>query len=579
MLRALGSGFDFLKKAFLVVIVFSIILAIFGNVIVKNRPRIDEKALLAAQQKELYKVFDDKRVNSTKMGRISLAIYRFSYCSLIGELCTDKPVSGDSYFKSSLLGRTTSLLTIPFQYPPASGVFWVTNSLQKAGFIPQSYAAEGLGFSSIKPLMNLWTIFRDVTYLIIVVILVAIGFMIMFRMKINPQTVISVENSLPKIVVALLLITFSFAIAGFLIDMMYLLILVSINILSSGDKYYSTVKVQNEFLNSGIGTLFEYILPFKNPVTIGIANSPLQIPLGENVPLARVIYVGDALATFIPDAVNYIVRFIAMAIIPIAAGVQIVNLTKSTGVTSFLNNLSILGNGVGTVPEILLGLPLTAIVYITLSALVINGLGFVIGIIVILTVTAVAFRIFFMLFRAYLQIIIAIIFAPVVLLFEAVPGKSTFSYWIKLLIGELITFPIVITMLLVGKIMIATMSFPGDYWNAPFIGNLNTEGFGVLLGVGLIFITPDIVKFVKDALGIKPLPINIGLGTFLGGAGLAVGGGMSLLGQFSSLNMGLNAFGENGFIGQMRKKGNVKDEEKKTPANLNQGNAIDQQPK
>ena len=97
--------------------------------------------------------------------------------------------------------------------------------------------------------------------------------------------------------------------------------------------------------------------------------------------------------------------------------------------------------------------------------------------------------------------------------------------------------------------------------------------------MGLIFITPDIVKFVKDALGIKPLPINIGLGTFLGGAGLAVGGGMSLLGQFSSLNMGLNAFGENGFIGQMRKKGNVKDEEKKTPANLNQGNAIDQQPK
>jgi hypothetical protein len=47
--------------------------------------------------------------------------------------------------------------------------------------------------------------------------------MIMFRVKISPQLVISVQSALPKVVVALLLTTFSYAISGFMIDLMYLI--------------------------------------------------------------------------------------------------------------------------------------------------------------------------------------------------------------------------------------------------------------------------------------------------------------------------------------------------------------------
>lgn len=43
----------------------------------------------------------------------------------------------------------------------------------------------------------------------------------MFRVKISPQTVITIQNLLPKIIFALILITFSYAIAGFLMDLMY----------------------------------------------------------------------------------------------------------------------------------------------------------------------------------------------------------------------------------------------------------------------------------------------------------------------------------------------------------------------
>ena len=543
MLRLFKSGFDFVKKAFLVITAFSLILTLFGNIIVGNRPKINEKAILAAKQEAMYKAVDDKQIGATKIEKAALFIYKLTFCSLVGEFCTNKPVAGNEYFKSSLLGKASSLISLPYKYAPASGTYWVTNTLQKAGIVPQSFAAEGIGFSSIKPLMNLWTIFRDVAYLLIVLVLVAIGFMIMFRMKLNPQTVISVENSLPKIVVALLLITFSFAIAGFLIDIMYLFILIVINILSFGNKYYDTGKVQNEFLNSGIGTLWEYILPYKVPTSFGLNIKPLNFSASktiDNIWFAREVYLGDALASLMPDWITGTIRLIATIALPLVLGGHFLNWWKSVGFSESLNNLLLVGNGVGGLPGFLIGGPITLLIYTSLVGIVLNGLGFFLGIIILLTLTGMLFNIFFILFRSYLQIMISIIFSPIILLFEAVPGKSTFSYWFKSLIGELITFPLVITMLLIGKIMIMTLSYPGDYWKAPFIGNLNTEGFGVILGAGLIFITPDIIKFVKEALGVKPLPFNIGFGTFLGGAGTVGGGAMGILQQFSTLNMGLS---------------------------------------
>jgi len=67
----------------------------------------------------------------------------------------------------------------------------------------------------------------------------------MLRMKINPQTVISVQNSIPKIITTLILITFSYAIAGLLIDSMYLFQAITIKLLFS-------TGVSGKLFNSGI---------------------------------------------------------------------------------------------------------------------------------------------------------------------------------------------------------------------------------------------------------------------------------------------------------------------------------------
>ena len=41
----------------------------------------------------------------------------------------------------------TSYIVAPYASPPSSGVYYVYDRLQHAGFVPQAYAAEGIGFA------------------------------------------------------------------------------------------------------------------------------------------------------------------------------------------------------------------------------------------------------------------------------------------------------------------------------------------------------------------------------------------------------------------------------------------------
>lgn len=65
---------------------------------------------------------------------------------------------------------------------------------------------------------RIWSSVRDIAYIGYVLIMIVIGFMIMFRHKIGGQTMVTIGNSIPKLVVSLVLVTFSFAIMGLIID-------------------------------------------------------------------------------------------------------------------------------------------------------------------------------------------------------------------------------------------------------------------------------------------------------------------------------------------------------------------------
>lgn len=116
--------------------------------------------------------------------------------------------------------------------PPASSQTYLADVLQHAKIIPEAQA-QGLGFASLDPILETWKAFRNLAYLFFVIIFLVIGFMIMFRSKMG-QAAITVQQAIPSIIVALLAVTFSYAIAGFLIDLMYVLMYMISGLFSQG---------------------------------------------------------------------------------------------------------------------------------------------------------------------------------------------------------------------------------------------------------------------------------------------------------------------------------------------------------
>jgi len=139
---------------------------------------------------------------------------------------------GDWYFTGGTVGAAANMIAAVLSSPPASGVYYAYDVFRNLGIAP-AYAADGIGFGGLHPILPIWKAFRNVAYSIFALVFIATGLMIMFRVKISPQAVLTIENALPKLLGALVLITFSYAIAGFMIDLMYVVIGLSISVLKN----------------------------------------------------------------------------------------------------------------------------------------------------------------------------------------------------------------------------------------------------------------------------------------------------------------------------------------------------------
>jgi hypothetical protein len=117
-----------------------------------------------------------------------------------------------------------TLLQKVFEERSFSGITYFKSKARKLNLIPEA-KAQGFGFTdALNPFVRIWAASRDVVYGLFVIAAVILAFMIMFRVKLSPQVVISVQSAIPKLIITLLLVTFSYAIAGFLVDLMYVAI-------------------------------------------------------------------------------------------------------------------------------------------------------------------------------------------------------------------------------------------------------------------------------------------------------------------------------------------------------------------
>ncbi len=388
--------------------------------------------------------------------------------------------------EKSMIGGLSRTIAMVYAYPPASFGTWVADVGQTLGFIPKSAYAQGIGFSGLAPLLPIWKAFRNIAYLVLAIVMIVIGFMVMLRKKIDPKTVVTVQNALPRIVMTLILITFSYAIVGFLIDLMYLVILLVVTVVGGSMKNANIPELQAAFTAGGFGEVTRIF----GPLTIFAPNQGSEI-------------------------ISY--GILSLLVPPIGLSLLVSSLSGGlAGGTNFSGNL---GTSVGFFSPLLLLL-----------------LSFA------LLVTFI--RILFILFNAYIQVVVSLIFGPLQLMLDAIPGGNGFASWLSSLIVNLLTFPVTIALIVVGIAISSNISTP-NFWSPPLVPKIpnSAQFIQALIGFGVIMSIPTVVNAIKEALKIKPLvpassgvltqPITGALGTILqfGSQFYYLGAGVSFLGK------------------------------------------------
>jgi hypothetical protein len=122
--------------------------------------------------------------------------------------------------EGGVLGSMEQVILAMEQKPGGvSSTEYLADMGHSLGIVPKEAYAQGTGFVSMAPVLTIWKKMRDFVYILYILVFFIVGFMILLRRKIDPRTVITVEAALPKLIISLILITFSYAIIGFMVDL------------------------------------------------------------------------------------------------------------------------------------------------------------------------------------------------------------------------------------------------------------------------------------------------------------------------------------------------------------------------
>ncbi len=352
--------------------------------------------------------------------------------------------------------------------PPASTneyVNYIANNINHSNPVQPAYAqGTGFGFQSIQAVLPIWRAFRNVSYLVFVLVFVIYGFLIMFRVKINAQTTANIQSALPKIAIVLLTITFSYAIVGLAIDLSYVVTGVLWSILTQAN----IIADYSGAFGGNFLAIHDGFAQFVSGRTWGLAG-PMIAMLGHVI---SGDLVGRILAAFMPS---------------------------------------------------ILAVFLTTI-----------GGGLIIGIIILITVFITLIRIAWMLLKAYVNLILATIFAPLWLLPGVMPGNNAFSKWLRGIVAELSIFVTTTMLFLFSFYFIGPLNAPLTALPLFSVGPLDTshgllippplaggsigttEGRFAILGFGLFLIIPGIADKIRKALQAPVLDFGTELGRGLG---------------------------------------------------------------
>ncbi len=105
---------------------------------------------------------------------------------------------------------------------PVSGQQYIASTFNNILGKPAYAQDNGYGFTGLTPILGIWMAFRNLVFMAASLMFIFLGMAIVLRIKLSPQTVVSIQSAIPSIIGTLLLITFSYAIAGLILDLITL---------------------------------------------------------------------------------------------------------------------------------------------------------------------------------------------------------------------------------------------------------------------------------------------------------------------------------------------------------------------
>lgn len=416
-----------------------------------------------------------------------------------------------------------------------------------AATTPCDPTKNGIGFCGLSPFATVWSSFRDVVYLFFVIIFVLIGLAIMLRMKIDPRTVMTVENQIPKIITNIILVTLSFAIAGFLIDMMYVTIYTTTNMISSaggGDQSAKIVQSPDVFNVAGVigdswgGT--GIVTPAAAMIGQSFQDTTGGTLVGDFINTAAAFYLGS-LVVNLPDIARY---KIPGKLKVLASKLKFLKITvseadKAKAAESWFSKLPQIGGVIGATIAVS-GMALTALMAHWTFDFISNFIYFlIVSLILYLAMIWALFRLWMALFSAYISILFHVVLAPFMIFFGVIPGSSIgFGSWIRGMVSNLLAFPVAMIMFQLGGVFIHISGGEDPIFTPPLIGNTNTVGsMGSLIGLAVIFMTPQVVKMMQELFKSEGFKYASAVGQAVGvGQSMVSGTGTAIYSPYGALH-------------------------------------------
>ena len=400
---------------------------------------------------------------------------------------------------SGLVGLMSYAIGLTF-IPPAGVGDYTTYLANNFGLGRPVFAADGgKGFKSLSPLTDIWLAFRNIVYMLFIIVFVIVGIAIMLRVKIDPRTVMTIENQIPKIIIGLVLVTFSFAIAGFLIDLMWITIYLAIGVIAQTDPH----------LTKDIFNIAHTTDPFgaANIVggTSGKTGGYLQLVGPPAASIAGIISDGI-------ESIPILKNFVAL-IGGIIAGVAVSSLP--------INKVAEGAKGIPLIGSLLSGVAAAGLTLLFTKQIVSFLTGSIATAVIFIALLWALFRIWFALMTAYVSILLQVVFAPFWIIGGVIPGSSVgFGSWLKSIVANLLAFPATISLLLLGKVMMDKFNSAGQgIFVPPMVGNPDTgnnSGIGSLIGLGILLLAPQVTTMIKEMLKAPQLKQGAAVGQAIG---------------------------------------------------------------